>query len=265
MMRKTGLLKFSSLVPVLAATLGVGLQADAALLLGFDAAAAGAGVTPASQGWSQFGTPMVNNGTFLLQDNTADDPTTSSGEYLSPTVPAGTMALTSGQYGVEFRVRPLTDVPFLGGSNYANAYVWWSDDTFAYNVTIDLDTDDGGAGTTGGIKYGQNSLADAVTGIDWSVPHTIYIGYTGVNPFGSFDFYVDGVLTSTVSAGSIARTGSFARDAVDFGDGTTGQGLDVAAEWYSVGIYDSAVPIPEPASLALLGLGGLAAIKRRSA
>jgi hypothetical protein len=171
------------------------------------------------------------------------------------------MSLTTGQYGIEFRVRPLTDVPFLGGSHFANAYVTWADDTFAYNVTIDKDTDDGGAGTTGGIKYGQNSLSDAVLGIDWSVPHTIFIGYTGTAPFGSFDFYVDGVLASTVSAGSIARTGSFARDAVDFGDGTTGQGLDVAVEWYSVSIHDSAVP--EPASLALMGLGGLAATRRR--
>ncbi len=262
-MRKASMLKLSTWV--LVGTLGVGIQADAALLVGFDAAAAGAGVTPASQGWSQFGTPMVNNGAFLLQDNTADDPATSSGEYLSPTVAAGTMALTSGQYGIEFRVRPLTDVPFLGGSHYANAYVFWSDDTFAYNITVDLDTDDGGAGTTGGIKYGQNSLSDAVLGIDWSVPHTIYIGYTGTAPFGSFDFYVDGVLTSTVAAGSLARTGSFARDAVDFGDGTTGQGLDVAAEWYSVSIYDSAAPIPEPASLALMGLGGLTALRRRRA
>src|SRR5690606_27693303 len=151
------------------------------------------------------------------------------GEYLSPAVAAGTMSLTTGQYGIEFRVRPLSDVPFLGSSHYANAYVWWSDDTYSYNITIDQDTDDGGVGTTGGIKYGQNSMSDALLGIGWSVPHTIFIGYTGTAPFGSFDFYVDGTLANTVSAGSIARTGSFARDAVDFGDGTTGQGIDVAA------------------------------------
>lgn len=262
-MRNVRLLNISTMVPILVATLGVGLHADAAVLVGYDAAAAGAGVTPAGVGWSQFGSPMVNNGTFLLQDNTGDDPVDSSGEYLSPSAPAGTMQLASGQYGVEFRARPLTDVPFLGGSHYANAYVFWSDDTFAYNITIDKDTDDGGPGTTGGLKYGQNSMSDAVLGIDWSVPHTIFIGYTGAGGGGSFDFYVDGALASTVGAGSIARVGGFpfAQDAVDFGDGTTGQGLDVAVEWYSVKIHDTAVP--EPASLALLGLGGLSVCGRR--
>ncbi len=262
-MRKASLLKACTVVPMMAATLVVGSQADAAVLVGFDAASAGAGVTPSDVGWSQFGTAMANNGTFLLQDNTGDDPATSSGEYLSPSAPAGTMQLTSGQYGIEFKARPLTDVPFLGSSHYANAYVFWSDDTFAYNITLDLDTDDAGPGTTGGIKYGQNSMSDALLGIDWSVPHTIFIGYTGTAPFGSFDFYVDGALAGNVSAGSIARTGSFAQDAVDFGDGTTGQGLDVAVEWYFVNIHDTAAPIPEPASLALIGLGGLATLGRR--
>jgi len=258
-MRKASLLKACSIVPMVAATLVVGSQTDAAVLVGFDAASAGAGVTPSDVGWSQFGTAMTNNGTFLLQDNTGDDPATSSGEYLSPSAGAGTMMYQAGEYGVEFRVRPLDDVPFLGGSHYANLYLTWSDDSWNYNVTIDKDTDDGGAGTTGGIKYGQNSMADAVLGIDWSVPRTIFIGYDGT--LDTFNFYVDGAFASTVGTGSIARTGSFAQDAVDFGDGTTGQGIDIGAEWYFVNIHDTAVP--EPASLALIGLGGLATLARR--
>jgi hypothetical protein len=216
---------------------------DAAVLLEFDAAAAGAGVGPDSLGWTKYGTAMVNNGAFLLQDNTSNDPDTESGEYLSPSLPAGTMDRTTGEYGVEFRVRPLSDVPFFGFSHYANLYVFWSDNEFAFNVTIDLDTDDNGPGTTGGIKYGQNSLADAVTGIDWSAPHDIFIGYD--SGLELFNFYVDGTSAGSVGYGSMARAAGFpfAQNAVDFGDGTTGQGLDVSAEWYFVRVHDVNTPI----------------------
>lgn len=236
---------------------------QAAVVMSYDAAAAGAGVTPSDVGWTRYGTPMTNNGSFLLQNNTADDPDTSSGEYLSPPT-ANLMHLASGQYGVEVKVRPLNDVPFLGSSHYANAYVTWSDDSYNYNITIDKDSDDSGTGTTGGVKYGKDSLSDAVTGIDWSVPHTIFLGYTGVAPYGSFDVYVDGVHSGVVSAGSIARGGSFAQNAVDFGDGTTGQGIDVGVEWYRVALHDTASPppVPEPMSLSAIALGALLMIRR---
>jgi len=240
-----------------------GSFAHSAIVREFDASSAGAGVDPSgvTPAWTRFGTPMTNTGSFLLQDNTADDPATSSGEYLAPPVP-GLMSLASGQYGVEVRARPLTDVPFLGGSHFGNAYVFWSDDSFAYNITLDKDTDDSGPGTTGGIKYGQNSMSNAVVGIDWSIPHSIFIGYVGTAPFGNFTFYVDGVSAGVVSAGSIARTGSFAQNAVDFGDGTTGQGIDVAVEWYRVALHDSAA-VPEPATLCGLATVGLLAARRR--
>ena len=237
----------------------VASAASGATLVKYDAAAAGAGVDPTgvSPAWTRFGVLMTNNGTALVQDNTADDPTTESGEYLSPSAGAGLMKLTSGQYGIEIKAQPLTDVPFAGASHYANAYVFWSDDSFAYNITLDKYSND--VSGTGGIKYGQNSMADAVTGIDWSVPHTLFIGWTGFSPFGSFNFYVDGVFKSAISAGSMARSGGFpfAQDRVDFGDGTTGQGVDVAVNWYSLAIYDTNQPVPEPTGLILLALGVL--------
>jgi len=222
-----------------------------ATVLEYDAVAAG-GLAPdelAFDAWTRFGTPMQHTGSFLLQDNTFDDPITQSGEYRSPATP-GLMNLNSGQYGVEFKARPLTDVPFLGSSHYSNAYVFWSDDQFAYNITIDKDTDDNGPGTTGGIRYGQNSMSNAVTGIDWSTAHGVYIGYRSSAPFGVFDFYVDGVIKTTVSAGSMARSAGFpfAQNAVDFGDGTTGQGIDIGVEWYRVALHDTASPIVAPSA-----------------
>jgi hypothetical protein len=246
---RRGFRKLASAAALATVSVLAAAQSRATMLTEYDAST---GLTPDAlpNPWTRYGVPMINVGGTLIQDNTFDDPTTESGEYLSPNLPAGTMSLNSGQYGIEVRVRPTSDVPFLGGSNYANCYVFWSDDTYAYNLTIDKDTDDGGPGTTGGIKYGQNSMSDAVTGIDWSVPHTIYVGYRSSPGGGTFDFYVDGVLTSSRVDGSMARTGGFpfARDAVDFGDGTTGQGLDVSAEWYSVRIFDSAVPVVAPSA-----------------
>ncbi len=227
---------------VLGPVLALGGPAVAAIRVEYDAASAGPGQDPSavSPPWTRYGTPMTHNGVYLLQDNTADDPVTQSGEYLSPSAGTGLMTYGAGQYGIEFRVRPRTDVPLLASSHYANLYVTWSDNSYTYNLTIDKDSDDAGPGTTGGLRYGQNSMANAVAGIDWSSAHTIFVGYRG--SAGAFDFYVDGEWTATVAAASMARTGSFARDAVDFGDGTSGQGLDVAGEWYFVRVHD----VPQP-------------------
>ncbi|MBX3427127.1 MAG: hypothetical protein KF688_15730 [Pirellulales bacterium] len=241
-------------------------QAAATLLLEFNAATAGAGVTPSDQGWTRFGTPMVNNGVYLLQDNTGV-PGEQSGEYLSPTLPAGTFSRGGAPYGIEFRVRPLTDVNFVGAA-WPEMYLTWSDDQFNYNITVDKFGNAATSGT-GDIVYGRNSFSPAITGIDWSSPHTIFIGHRGSGGTSVFDFYLDGVLQSTITDGSIARTGSFARDAVDFGDGTTGN-QDVAGEWYFVRVWDvnnpAAAAVPEASSLGFAAVaataGGLFARRR---
>jgi hypothetical protein len=226
--------------------------AGAAVLVEFDAATAGVGVEPDDQGWTLSGTPMVNNGAFLLQDNTANDPTTESGAYLSPGLPAGTMSKTSGQYGIEVTARPLTDIPHLGFSHFGNMQVQWSDDAGNFTLSFDLDSDDGGTITTapapwhdpdlsaGGVKLRGNGQAQVIGGIDWSVPHTIFVGYDSVLEL--FNFYLDGNFEISVPWGAVNRGGNFAQDAVYFGDGTIGQGIDIAGEWYSLRVYDVNTP-----------------------
>lgn len=240
----------------------------AQLLLSFDAAAAGPGVTPTgvSPAWTfsgaNGGAQMANNGSFLLQDQTSVAGQQSS-EYLSPTLPAGTFTLGGDDYGIEFKVRPLTDLQFIG-PHWPELYLTWSDNDSNYNISVDRFGNSNTSGT-GDIVYGRNSFNPAITGIDWSQPHTIFIGHRGDGTSSVFDFYLDGALVSTRTYGSIARPGSYARDAVGFGDGTTG-GTDVAAEWYFVRVYDVNNPalVPEPAGLALCGAGlFIAAFRRR--
>jgi PEP-CTERM motif len=237
-------------------------DASAAVLMEFDAAAAGAGVDPTGvvPAWSLAGVPMANNGAFMLQDNTANDPTTESGAYLSPTLPAGTMLRASGQYGIEITARPLTDIPHLGFSNFGNMQVQWSDDVGNYTLSFDLDSDDGGTIvvpppssldpdlSAGGIKIRGNSQATVIGGIDWSVPHTVFVGYD--SGLQLFNFYLDDVFRISVPAAGFDRgANGFAQDAIYFGDGTTGQGIDIAGEWYSVRVYD----VNTPPTTAIVG------------
>ncbi len=241
------------------------IPAQAAILLDYTASTAGAGIEPDDVGWgvSTNDSPaMTNNGTYLLQDKTGVAGQ-QYGEYISPALPAGTFTRGGAAYGIEFRVRPITDVAFIG-SDFPQMYLTWSDDVYNYNITIDKYHESNSSGT-GDIVYGRNSFSPAITGIDWNVPHTIFIGYRAGD---RFDFYLDGVLKSTVVEGSIARGISgwnFATDKIDFGDGTTANN-DVAGEWYWVRVYDTNTPeVPEPASLGMLLCGaGLMFGRRRT-
>jgi Glycosyl hydrolase-like 10 len=189
---------------------------------------------PVSQGWSLAGSAMPDQGLFLLQDNTAV-PGEQSGEYSSPLADPGLMNNATGNYAIEFRVRPLDNlVPSIANSR--NLSLSWADDLNKYNLTVDLDTDDGGAGTTGAIKYGTQ-FSNAITGINWSVPHTVMVAYHADD--SNFMFYLDGAFVDYVAASAVGFGGTDPAllDRVLFGDGSLG-GSDVAAEWYFVNVYN---------------------------
>jgi len=217
--------------------------AAATKLLEYDAAIAGAGNEPPDfdPNWAGSGLPMVNTGAFLLQDNTANTEQ-EYGEYYSPFLPVGTFKRGGAPYGIEFKVRPRTDVGFVA-SLWPEMYLTWSDDQFNYNITVDKFGDANTSGT-GDIVYGRGSFTPAISGIDWSVPHTIFIGQRGDGVSSVFDFYLDGTIISTRTDGSVARSRTgfeFLQDSIGFGDGTTGSpsgNTDVAGEWYFVRVWD---------------------------
>lgn len=235
--------------------------AAANVIVQYDAVTAGAGVLPdgVSPPWQwvsnvPFGMEMTNDGTKLTQDWTSDDPTTSYENFVSPPT-GGLMFIGSDGYGIEFKARPLSDMPTTdpngnpyGLSHYANFMVGWSDDYYTYTVSPDLDADDSGPGTIGALRTAKNQQIIAADNIDWSVPHTVFVGYYG--PMGSqgiFKFYVDGTLASTFTPSQIGGSHVVQwQDRVMFGDATSGQpapyAIDVKGEWYFVKIYDSSSP-----------------------
>jgi PEP-CTERM motif len=228
-----------------------------AVVAEFDAAAAGAGVDPTGvvPAWTKGGLAFVNDGTVLLQ-NTGQ----SFGEYDSPLV-SGLMVENTTDYSVEFKVRPLTDV--LGTEWFAQQKLTWRASTSRYDISLDLDADDGGAGTTGSLRYGQGQLgaqAEAVTGIDWSVARTILIAYTGGTD--TFEFFVDGVSQGTIASNTMTVGSNGPLDKIRFGDGTT---APVAAgnqvEWSFVRLHD--VAVPEPGTIGLMAAAGLISLVRR--
>ncbi len=257
-MRKVGLFKASSLFSMLTVSLGLGLQANAAVVIEFDAAAAGAGNEPVDvvPAWTHGGKVMPNNGSFLEMNNAGNE----FSEYTSAAV-SGTMVRNTSDYTVEFMVRPTSDLPATDW--YANMKVLWRDNQNRFDVTIDMDADDGGAGTTGSLRYKTGftgDRAEAITGIDWSVARTIAVAYRGATD--DFEFFLDGLSQGVLDYATFNNGNGAAgiQDKVNFGDGTNSQGPS-AAEWSFVRVHD--VALPEPASVGLMAAAGLFILSRR--
>lgn len=233
----------------------------ASVVVEYDAVKAGSGVLPdgTSPSWQWISTvppgmEMANSGTVVTQDWTSDDPATSYENFISPAA-GGLMRIGGDGYGIEFKSKPITDMPTVdsngnpvGYSHYANFMVGWSDDYYVYTVSPDLDADDAGPNTTGAFRTAKDQKIIVADGIDWSVPHTMFIGYYGkVVPQGILKFYVDGTLVSTFTPAQIGGSPIPQwQDRVVFGDTTSGQpapyAIDVKGEWYFVRIYDSSSP-----------------------
>lgn len=195
----------------------------------------------ASPPWAQKGEAMEFSDGKLVQHISPSPEEGSSCYYISPTL-SGLIGDGNRDYGIEFKVKPLGDVLRQGNSHYANLLVAWSDAQKCYNLTIDLSSRDVGDGQSeGGLLGGGNAMAEAAAGINWEKPRTIFIGYEAKDRL--FHLYVDGESVGTIPADTLGSdpVPEFF-DRIVFGDSTSGQGGDVAAEWYFVRVQTENKP-----------------------
>ena len=200
-----------------------------------------AGVTPA---WTAAGDTdaayVLDDGDYLLM-NLSGKAGQQYCTWASPSSQNVSMVKGHGEYGIQVRVQPNGDIASTGDSYaYAQVVLRWSDDCNEFLVSFDKDSDDGSAGTTGGVNFGKYPMKTAIAGIDWSIPHTITISYYGSD--NAFYFYVDDEYRIRAERKDI-QVGAYSgtiQNRVQFGDTTTG-GSDCSVRWYNVRLCNNEI------------------------
>lgn len=259
-------------VLVVVVLLVAAVSANAALVSEYNASAGTQ--KPGALGWAMWGTEDTQStdmGDYLLVNTNNDSDAVNAGDNLFWRSPVGT-PMNSGvnDYGIAVKMRPVDDWISSGYSyESSNISVSWSDNVSWYQISFDKDKDDAGAGTVGRVVRSVYGYSTIIDDIDWSVAHTIGIGYAAA--VNKFNFYLDGVLKATWDSATLAIGGAYApyQEKVLFGDGTTGGGNgtvgpDYNSEWYSVRLYNTNSEVPEPATIAILMLGGFLGLRKRS-
>ena len=231
-------LKISCLVLSLAAAAQT-LRADT--VTEFDVATGADTPLMASPPWTLKGEAMENSDGKLVQHLSASPEGGSYSHFISPEL-GGLIGDGTRDYGIEFKVKPLGDIPREGNSKYANLLVAWSDHQKSYNLTIDASLQDASEDfSNGGLNGAGNQMVKVAENIDWTEARTIFIGYEAQKQI--FHVYVDGQEVASVPPESLASDPipEFF-DRVIFGDTTSGQGNDVKAEWSSVRVVTDPKP-----------------------
>ncbi len=100
------------------------------------------------------------------------------------------------------------------------------------------------------------------TGIDTTAYHTYQIIYNPLTATGSW--YIDGVFSFSQANGNQVFAGGVAPTRIEWGDGQgTGSASGTEEQWSLVSFDIGQHVVPEPSSLALLCLGGLALVISR--
>ena len=183
-------------------------------------------------GWVSSGQAMTRQGGYLLQSSSS--PASVSG-YRTTSITPGLID-HAGYYAIEFEVQPLGDLNLAGGHNMFNLHVQWADAQSIFNVVIDRDSDNGGAGVLGSINYGAAGTSKAISGIDWSTPRQVTIAYHPDDQW--FYFYLDGQYVSYVTMNSmrIGLSTAELQNTLTFGDSSDKPG-NATAHWYAVGAF----------------------------
>jgi hypothetical protein len=210
---------------------------------------------------------LVGNGNWANHSGNAGDLLVSGGQAIvqhgTPSEDANTaFASTAGDifFGIDFTVTSSGQIS--GGDNEYFAH-FHTVGTFDFRGRLDVVAAPGGGDFSVGISS-STSTAEATWASDlvFGQTYRAVVGYDQIA--GVAQLWIDAALSSDTSISGLA-TGSGIMDTFSLRQSDSAENETVAVDNLTIGgtFEDVVIFTPAPASAALLGLGGIAALRRR--